>query len=178
MFAPRNGRDRKSVKGTIGDGTLVSTREKIASRAQPPNKPASTNGCIQPSLPDSRNPVISPPSPTVARAAPAQSTRFASGARLSGTETKHIARTTDAAGRFRKNAQRQEAYCMSHPPRTGQKALVIAVKPDQTPITRPRESSSKEALVKTATPIINIRRRPKESPRAPPARMRADKRIP
>src|SRR5258707_15119252 len=147
MFAPRNGRDWKSVKGTIGEGTLDSTREKIASRAQPPNKPASTNGCIQPSLPDSRNPVIRPPSPRVARAAPAQSTRFASGARLSGTEKEDIARTTAAAGRFRKNAQRQEAYCMSHPPRTGPKALVIAVEPDQTPIARPRESLSKEALM-------------------------------
>ncbi len=36
---------------------------------------------------------------------------------------------------------------MSHPPRTGPKALVIAVEPDQTPIARPRESSSKEALM-------------------------------
>src|SRR6266481_2128020 len=35
-----------------------------------------------------------------------------------------------------------------------------------------------EAIAKTATPIRNIRRRPSESPSAPPARTRADKRIP
>jgi hypothetical protein len=36
---------------------------------------------------------------------------------------------------------------MSQPPRTGPKALVIAVKPDQVPMASPRESSSNEALM-------------------------------
>ena len=36
---------------------------------------------------------------------------------------------------------------MSHPPRSGPKAVVIAVKPDQVPIAQPRVASSKQALI-------------------------------
>ena len=46
-----------------------------------------------------------------------------------------------------KNAQRHEACSMSQPPSTGPSAMVIAVKPDQVPIARPREASSKDALM-------------------------------
>ncbi len=36
---------------------------------------------------------------------------------------------------------------MSHPPSTGPSAVVIAVKPDQVPMARPRAFSSKDALM-------------------------------
>jgi len=56
------------------------------------------------------NPVIRLESPAVAKTAPAQSIRFASEARLSGTEKNDIATTATAGGRFKKKAHRQEAY--------------------------------------------------------------------
>ena len=51
-----------------------------------------------------------------------------------------------------KNTQRQEACSISQPPRTGPTAVVIAVKPDQVPMARPRSFSSKEALMMARLP--------------------------
>ena len=86
-----------------------------------------------------------PPRPTVARIAPGQSIRFPASfsSRLSGTFHALIARTAAASGTFRKNAQRQERWSMSHPPRTGPAAAVIEVKPDHVPIARPRSLGGK-----------------------------------
>ena len=43
-----------------------------------------------------------------------------------------------AIGRLIKKTQRHDACSTSHPPRTGPMAAVIAVKPDQVPMARPR----------------------------------------
>ena len=101
---------------------------------------------------------------------------------------------------------------MSHPPRTGPSAVVMAVKPDHVPMARPRDDSSKvalmiarllgtrnaapmpwmkraiirysifeerpqatEAAANTATPLRKTKRRPRESPSAPPTRMSAER---
>ncbi len=101
---------------------------------------------------------------------------------------------------------------MSHPPNTGPRAVVIAVKPDQVPIARPRFFSPNEALIiarllgtiaaapipcterammsweiveempqapeataNNAVPSTKVNRRPTESPKAPPIRMRTHK---
>ena len=50
-------------------------------------------------------------------------------------------------GTLRKKIQRQEAFSTNQPPRTGPKAEVMPVKPDQVPIARPRCSALKEALM-------------------------------
>ena len=46
-----------------------------------------------------------------------------------------------------KKTQCQEACSINHPPRTGPKAAVMAVNPDQVPIAWPRDFSSKDALI-------------------------------
>ena len=46
-----------------------------------------------------------------------------------------------------KKTQRQEANCTNTPPSTGPATEVMAVKPDQVPIARPRCSSLNEALI-------------------------------
>src|SRR5215470_16801424 len=114
-----------------------------------------------------------------------------------------------------KKTQCQEACSISHPPRTGPKAVVIVVNPAHIPIALPRDFSSKDelmiarlpgtrnaaatpcserhsnrllivdekphpadAIVKPATPSKNIMRRPRESPSAPPTKIRAERNSP
>src|SRR5215831_6033026 len=106
-----------------------------------------------------------------------------------------------------RNIQCHEACSMSHPPITGPSAVVIAVNPDQVPIALPRDCSSNEALImarlpgtRAAAPITcktlderaqpieananrpvprrKTRRRPTESPSAPPTRISADRNKP
>ena len=64
-----------------------------------------------------------------------------------------VIRTTAAAsGRLMKNTQRHDACWTSHPPITGPIAAVIAVKPDQVPMARPRVSSGNDALISARLP--------------------------
>src|ERR1700730_17922244 len=146
-FAPRKERDLKSSSGTIGEDARPSMTRKIARQHKPPPRLPNTSGLPQPNLGYSRNPVTSPPSPAVAISAPNQSTRWTLEPRLSGTRQSEIATTATASGRFRKNAHRQEPCSISHPPRTGPRPVVIAVKPDHVPIALPRDFSSKDALI-------------------------------
>ena len=46
-----------------------------------------------------------------------------------------------------KNTARQEIVSTSHPPSTGPIAAVMALKPDQVPMARPRSSSANELLM-------------------------------
>src|SRR6202008_2384401 len=138
MFAPRNEGDLKSVRGTIGDDERASSAKKIVRKSKPPSELANTRGSVQPSLEDSRNPVTIPARPTVASSAPDQSICLTCESRLSGTCRTEIPTTITPSGTFSRNAQRQEAYWMSHPPSSGPKAVVIAVKPDHVPIALPR----------------------------------------
>src|SRR5215470_7734946 len=147
MLAPRKERDLKSARGTMGDGALVSIIKKMASARQPAIKLPDTSRFLQPNLADSRNPVTTPASPAVANNAPNQSTCFTLEPRLSGTWRSEIVITATASGTFSRKAHRQDAYWISHPPSTGPKAVVIAVKPDHVPIALPRESSSKQAVI-------------------------------
>src|SRR5438105_14962321 len=101
---------------------------------KPTTRVPSTCGFLQPRLTDSSSPYTKPPSATVAHSAPNQSIRAALLLRLSGIRQSEIAITATAIGRLMKNAQRHEACCTSHPPRTGPIAVVIAVKPDHVPI--------------------------------------------
>ena len=94
-----------------------------------------------------------PPSPAVTSAAPAQSSRRgASGSRLSGSRQKTSPSTTTARGGFTKKAQRHERCSISQPPRTGPKAVVIALKPDHVPMARPRSCSGNDALMMARLP--------------------------
>ena len=88
-----------------------------------------------------------PPRPVVTSAAPSQSSGpVASASRLSGTRQKSRPSTATATGRFRKNAQRHERCSISQPPRTGPKAVVIALAADHVPMARPRSCSGNDAL--------------------------------
>ncbi len=62
------------------------------------------------------------------------------------------ATTSAASGTFRKNAARQLTCSISHPPSTGPMAAVIELKPDHTPMARPRSASSKVALMMARLP--------------------------
>ena len=57
-----------------------------------------------------------------------------------------------ASGTFRKNTARQLMCSINQPPVTGPIAAVIAVKPDQVPIARPRSASAKVALMMARLP--------------------------
>src|SRR5882724_1670877 len=151
-FAPRKERDLNKESETIGEDALDSTHRKRARRIRPPSKLPSTMGCRQPSFEDSRSPVTTQPRLAVASAAPSQSRCPARELLLSGTWRRESITTAAASGRFRKNAHRQLAYSMSAPPRTGPRAVVMAVKPDQVPIACPRFRSSNDALMMARLP--------------------------
>src|SRR5580693_4973150 len=93
------------------------------------------------------NPYVTPAKPTVASKAPVQSTVVGFAFLLSGTRHSASTITAAAMGTLMKNAQRHEACSISQPPSTGPMAMVMAVKPDQVPIARPRSFSLKEALI-------------------------------
>src|ERR1700675_3519495 len=142
----------KSAGDTMGEDTCASTNTKAMRQAEPTSKLPNTRGWPHPNFGDSRNPVTTPPRPAVANSAPSQSICWTLEPRLSGTCQNEIANTTLASGRFRKNAQRQEPYSMSNLPRTGPRAVVIAVKPDHVPMAWPRDFSSNDALIMARLP--------------------------
>jgi hypothetical protein len=139
-------RDLNSVSGTIGDAPRASTKTSAATHPAPTSKLPKTKGLRQPRVPDSRNPHTKPPSPTVARSAPAQSMCAPLVWLLSGIRHSEMTITATAIGTLMKNARRQEPCSTNQPPSTGPIALVIAVKPDHVPIARPRLLSSKNVL--------------------------------
>src|SRR5271154_1140136 len=130
----------------MGELTRASTSIKPARHAKPAIRLPKIRGCLQPRRVDSIIPYTTPPSPRVTTNAPSQSTRRVVVSRLAGIRRSEMAITMAATGTLMKNAQRQEACSISHPPRTGPKAVVIAVKPDHVPIARPRSFSSNDAL--------------------------------
>src|ERR1700719_1699521 len=58
-----------------------------------------------------------------------------------------MAMTAAAMGTLIRKTQCQEACSINQPPSTGPRAVVMAVNPDQVPMARPRDFSSKEALI-------------------------------
>ena len=62
--------------------------------------------------------------------------------------------TAAASGTLIKNAHRQDACSISHPPITGPIAVVIALKPDHVPMALPRDFSSKQALMIAKLPGV------------------------
>src|SRR5215469_15135757 len=58
-----------------------------------------------------------------------------------------MSRTSAARGILRKKIQCQEACSISHPPRTGPRAVVTVVNPAHVPIALPRDCSSKDELM-------------------------------
>src|SRR5665213_2430579 len=89
----------------------------------------------------------------VANVAPFQSSpRFADSFRLSGTRHSVSQITAAAKGRLIKKTHRHETFCTSQPPSTGPIAAVIAVKPDQVPMARPRSFSENDALIRARLP--------------------------
>src|SRR6266852_800888 len=130
-LAPLKSRDRKSCNGTIGESARDSMKKKAIRDAQPTIKGPQTEGWLQPRLADSMKPNVTPPRPAVAISAPVQSMVPRAVVLLSGTRQTESPITTAARGTLTKNAQRQEACSINHPPRIGPIADVIAVKPDQ-----------------------------------------------
>src|ERR1700692_1363095 len=74
-FSPVKVRDRNSESGSIGDTTLPSVMTKAMRHPIPTVKLPITTKFDQPKLADSMIPTTRPPSPTVARNAPHQSSR-------------------------------------------------------------------------------------------------------
>src|SRR5712692_486540 len=126
-----------------------------------------TSGLPKPTLFASVNPYTMPPKPSVARIAPHQSRprRASSSLSLSGTRQNSMNKTTAAIGMLIKKTQRQEAYCTSQPPSTGPRAEVMAVKPDQVPMARPRCSLSKKAPMIARLPGTSSAPNPLDSAR-------------
>src|SRR5712692_3364691 len=122
-------------------------KKKVIRDAQPTIKVPQTEGWLQPRLADSTKPNVTLPRPTVAISAPIQSMLPRAVVLLSGTRHSESAIATAARGTLMKNAQRQEACSINHPPRIGPMAVVMAVKPDHVPMARPRSFSAKEALM-------------------------------
>src|ERR1700688_1581557 len=131
----------------MGEATRFSTNTKTMSEAKPTIKLPRTSGCLQPKFADSTNPNTIPPSPTVANADPSQSVFCGVELRDSGMCQREMAMTAAAIGTLIKKTQCQEACSINQPPSTGPRAVVIAVNPDQVPMARPRDFSSKEALI-------------------------------
>src|SRR6266446_923496 len=121
--------------------------KKVIRDAQPTIKVPQTKRWLHPRLADSMKPYATSPKPTVATSAPVQSIFPRAVVLLSGTRHSESPITTAARGTLMKNAQRQEACSINHPPRIGPMAVVIAVKPDHVPMARPRSFSPKEALM-------------------------------
>src|SRR6202023_4394653 len=88
-----------------------------------------------------------PADPTFTPEAPSQSMPCGVELRDSGTRHNEMAITAAPRGTLMKKTQCQEACSISHPPRTGPKAAVMAVNPDQVPIAWPRDFLSKDALI-------------------------------
>ena len=65
----------------------------------------------------------------------------------SGTRQITTAMAASAIGTLTKNTQRHEACCTNQPPATGPTAVVMALKPDQVPMARPRSSGENEVLI-------------------------------
>src|SRR3989442_6198212 len=131
----------------MGATTRFSTNGKRVSAINPTIKLPTTRALLQPSKADSRNPYTSPARPVVATSAPSQSILCGVALRDSGTCHNEIATTAAASGTLIKKTQCQEACSINHPPRTGPKAVVMAVNPDPIPISFPPDISSKEALI-------------------------------
>src|SRR5580693_2389536 len=131
----------------MGDPPRDSTKKKAIRDTKPTTKAPQTYGSLQPRFADSINPYAKLPKLSVAMNAPAQSRFPGASVLLSGTRHNESTITAAATGRLMKNAQRQEACSINHPPRTGPRAAVIAVKPDHVPIARPRSFSPNEALM-------------------------------
>src|SRR5205085_11036004 len=108
--------EANSLRGSIGEAALASTKMKAIRQAEPLSKLPRISGCFQPRLADSIKPVTKPPRPRVTSRAPNQSMRPAVELRVSGMCHAEMATTAAARGRLMKNAQRQEACCTSQPP--------------------------------------------------------------
>ena len=93
------------------------------------------------------------PRPAVASITPGQSKRWPVSARARLRDSQQrIASTTPASGRLMKKTQRHDRCSTSQPPSTGPNAAVIAVKPDQVPMARPRCGRANEALISARLP--------------------------
>src|ERR1700676_2183446 len=114
---------------------------------KPTNKLPRTSASDQPSVADPTNPNTIPARPSVATDAPSQSAFCGVELRDSGTCHNEIAITAAPRGTLMKKTQCHEACSINQPPKTGPKAAVMAVNPDQVPIAWPRDFSSKDALI-------------------------------
>src|SRR5262249_2710343 len=112
-----------------------------------------TIGAVRPREFDSIRPKTMPPRPTVANAAPSQSTRpLDCSSRLSGTRLHAISNTTAASGMLIKKIHRHENLSTSQPPKTGPTPAAIDVNPDHVPMACPRRSLLKLALINARLP--------------------------
>src|SRR5258707_12932119 len=147
-FAPLKVGERNKVSGTNGAEIRTSTKRNARSATMPTARALSTSVLPKPSKPASISPYTSAPNPSVTSSVPHHSSLpDTSASRLSGTRQNRTPSTTAASGTLRKKTQRQEAYWTNTPPSTGPTTEVIAEKPDQVPIARPRCSSLNEALI-------------------------------
>ena len=146
-LVPRNERERKNEKSTIGLRTRSSmatnaTSAKAASANRPTIRPEP-----QPQRLDSTSPRTRPVSPMVSVATPGTSMRRATVSSRDSCAANSVTATAPAAtGRLRKKIARQLTDSVSSPPRTGPMASASADTPAQVPIALPRSCGGK-ALV-------------------------------
>jgi hypothetical protein len=144
MFVPRNVRERKKPKSTIGTATRRSTWTKaVRPIAASANRP-STRAEPQPHAPASTSASVSAVMPAVIAATPAKST---DGRTVSSRDSRVAKRVTTiapaATGRLMKKIDCQETCSTSTPPSTGPIASASAETPAHMPIARPRSCGGK-----------------------------------
>jgi hypothetical protein len=147
MLAPRNVRERKKLKSTIGEDWRRSITPKPASAMAA--KASSTSSRVEPQCHElpSTSASTSAPRPLVSVSTPGMSTRWATVSSRDSRTANSVTRIAPTAtGRLRKKIDCQLTLCTSRPPRTGPMASAIAETPAQVPIALPR-SAGGNALV-------------------------------
>ena len=142
-LTPQNARDAKSAGGTIGLAVRRSWRTNAVSATAP--APSATTDVRR--KPIAMIPPTTPKRPTVASAAPSQST---GGARRitggSGTRRAATATVRSAGGITVANARRHEPASTNQPPSIGLTAPTSAVAADHVPMAAPRSARGNAPL--------------------------------
>src|ERR671926_1669524 len=156
-FAPKNERERKKRKSTIGSALRTSATAKAANAAGATASSPMTAGEPQPHELPSTSASTSVPRATLIVATPGTSTWWVE---LSSRDSRAAASVTNTAsaatGTLRKKIDCQETLSTRKPPTTGPMASASALTPAQVPMARPRSCGGKAlAMIDSVAGIMN-----------------------
>src|ERR671928_1262157 len=143
-LAPKNERERKKRKSTIGSALRTSATAKATNAAAATASSPTTAGEPQPQELPSTSASTSVPRATLIVATPGMSTWWVE---LSSRDSRAAASVTNTAraatGTLRKKIDCQETFSTRKPPTTGPMASASALTPAQVPIALPRSCGGK-----------------------------------